>query len=441
MKTLLVRPRDPMAGTSFTRIRTLTLPSVAAEFQKVGSVRVVDEAVDPLPQEHFDLVGITSTTTYAPRAYTLADEFRARGFPVLLGGTHPTAMPEEALEHADAVVVGEVEGLAETIAGDLAAGRLAGRYQAPRPPDLRAVPVAPVDILPTYNQYFRPYPIELTRGCRHACRFCFNRTIHGAGFRRRDLDDLVDVLRERPERFLQCMDDNLMNDPEHVGAFAEKVAPLRRYWGAQATLTLAEDPALLSVLRDSGFSWTFVGLESFSRDSLAGESKLFNDVTRYRELFARLREYGILPFAGIMLGLDGDEPDVFSRTLDGLRDVAPAACSFTFPVPYPGTAFHARMEAEGRILCRDLTRYDGRHVVIRPARMSVDQLLAGYQHLSAGFFGWGAALARLAHILRLRTNLPRPNAIGGYLAITLGYRRFHRRLARQHVVVDPVRAR
>ena len=428
MEMLLVRPRDPRAGTSFTRIRTLTLPAVAAEFAAVANVRVVDEGVQPVPTTGFDLVGITADTTHSQRAYALADGFRRRGLPVILDGTHPPVMPQEALEHCDSVVLGEVEGLAPVVAADLAAGRLAPRYALQRPPDLAAVPVPDVDLLPAYQQHFAPYPMELTRGCRHACRFCFNRYIHGPGYRRRDLDPLVEQIRRRPERLLLCMDDNICNDPEHLGSFAERVAPLGRIWGGQATLELAEDRSLLRHLRRSGFSFTFLGLESFSGASLATEHKAFNKVARYRAQLRRLRRHGVLPFAGIILGLDGDAPDIFRRTGEALKSVAPVACAFTFPVPFPGTAYFEEMEQQGRIISGDTALYDGHHVVLRPAQMSAHELARGYHRLAAAFYSWPAALARLARYSVRPMNISRGKVAVSYLAVTHGYRRYHRRL-------------
>ena len=225
------------------------------------------------------------------------------------------------------------------------------------------------------------------------------------------------------------MDDNLMNDPELLGEFAERIAPLGRVWGGQSTLEIADDPALLRVLSDSGFGWTFVGLESFSTASLRREGKGFNRVERYRDQVSRLRRAGIVPFAGVIVGLDGDGPGVFAHTEAALRRVAPAAVAFTVPVAYPGTRFHRQMEDEGRILGRDLERYDGHHVVLRPLGMGVDELERGYHRLARSFYGWGPALGRLARQLRARPTLGRTRTSVSYVAITRGYRQFHTRLA------------
>ncbi len=431
MDLLLVKPRDPWQGTSFTRIRTLTLPSVAAAFVGLARTTIVDENVQSLPDPApFDLVGIGCDSTHAPRAYQLAAHFRAAGRPVIMGGTHPTAMPDEALRHCDAVVQGEVEGLAPDIVEDLSRGQLRARYRLAQRPDLSTVPVPDVNLLPVYQQRFAPYPIELTRGCRHACRFCFNRSIHGPGFRRRPLDPLIEAIRQRPEWLLLCMDDNLMNDPQHLGDFAERVAPLGRRWGGQSTLSIADDPALLRLLRRSGFCFTFVGLESFSRRSLAAEGKSFNEVRRYRDQFRRLRKAGVMAYAGVILGLDGDDPGVFARTERALRQVAPAACAFTLPTPYPGTAFYRQVRAQGRLLCRDLGQYDGHHLVVRPLRMSVEALQRGYHALARRFYGVGPALQRVARNC-LRSGRLRPAELApSVFAINMGYRRFHGGLAK-----------
>ena len=427
MRVLLVAPRPPRAGTSFTRIRTLTLPSVAAELSAAGAhVRVVDEAIQPLPRDRYDLVGITSDTTHAPRAFALADELRAQGIPVVLGGTHPTAVPAEALAHADAVVAGEIEGLGVRLLGDLRAGTLGGIYRRDGLPDLDELPVADVDLLPSYSQRFQPYPFELTRGCRNACRFCFNKRIHGPGFRRRSLEPVVEAIRGRSERMLLAMDDNIMNDPEHLAAFAEAILPLGRIWGGQSTLDIADDPELLRLLRASGFSWTFLGLESFSPSSLAAEAKAFNRTPRYGAQLAALREHGVMPFLGVMLGLDHDGPEVFERTGEALQRLAPAACAFTMPVPYPGTPWHAEVVEQGRLLTRDLALYDGHHAVVEPLRMSTEELLAGYHRLARSFYGWRPALRRLVRNLQPRRNVHRGWVAASFLAVTAGYRRYHR---------------
>ena len=429
MRILLVAPRPPRPGTSFTAIRTLTLPAVAAELMGRAEVSIVDEALGPLPDGRFDLVGITSDTPHAPRAWELADALRRGGATVLLGGTHPTAVPDEALEHADAVVRGEIEGLGERLLDDLEAGTLSGVYELPDRPPLDDVPIPPVELLPQPSQRFAPYPFELTRGCRHSCRFCFNREIHGPGFRRRPIEPLVEEIRRRGDRLLLAMDDNLVNDPEHLAAFAEAIEPLGLLWGGQCTLKLADDPELLRLLQASGFSWTFCGLESFSRRSLVAEGKAFNKIERYGEQLDALRRHGIMPFLGVMLGLDHDDPAVFDRTGAALADLAPAACAFTMPVPYPGTRWYEQVRTEGRLLTRDLSLYDGHHAVVRPLHMSEERLVQGYHRLSRAFYRWRPALRRLRRNLQPRRNTSRRWVAASFLAITRGYRRYHGKLA------------
>ena len=152
---------------------------------------------------------------------------------------------------------------------------------------------------------------------------------------------------------------------------------------------------------------------------------------RYREQLDRLRAHGVVPFAGVIVGLDGDGPDVFERTARALEELAPAACAFTVPVAFPGTPWFARLETEGRVVSRDPTLYDGHHVVQRPVRLTVAELERGYHRLARSFYGWGAALARLARQELSRSNLGPVRTSLSYLAVTAGYRRFHRRLRRE----------
>ncbi|HJN77748.1 MAG TPA: radical SAM protein [Myxococcota bacterium] len=378
-------------------IPTLTLPRVAGCTPAGVDVAITDGRVEPIPSRiEADLVGMTFNCNNAPHAYRLARDLRDRGVTVIAGGTHATAIPDEVLEHFDALLTGEAEGGAwAELLGDFAAGRMKERYSNPGPPSLAGLRPPRLDLLSRRHWYIDFAPIEATRGCTHDCSFCFNSTIHGAGFRTRPVEEVVEDARRARSRRLMFMDDNLCGKPGYAKELLEALIPLKKQLFFQTHMLMAADDELLRLAALAGTRAVFVGIESFHSDSLSSVNKGWNRIRDYRRYMDAFHAHDIFVSGGLILGLDHDTPDIFDQTLAGLNAIGLDSAAINLVIPYPGTDDFRRYDAEGRILHRDWTRYDGENLVVRPALMSPEKLFEGYHHVIREFYRPRSYLRRM----------------------------------------------
>jgi radical SAM superfamily enzyme YgiQ (UPF0313 family) len=388
-------PRVP--SRNMLRFSILPLTTVAALTPTSHEVSICDENVEPLDLDaDVDLVGVTFMTALAPRAYEIAEAFRARGKITVAGGYHPTFLPEEASEHFDAVVVGEAEGQWQKLLSDAEAGRLAGIYRRPGPCDPAEIPAPRRDLSErTARHYATIHAVQAGRGCRHACRYCSVTAFHEGAHRSRPLDHVLDEIRSVPRDFM-FVDDNLLADPEYARGLFEALVPMRRRWVAQCSLSIADDPALLRLARRAGCVGLFIGVETLSAENLEAVDKGFNDSRGYLRRIAAIRREGIGITAGIIVGMDGDDPGAFDRMLRFLGRSRIDAVQVNIMTPLPGTPLFDTLDRQGRVLDRDWDHYDFRHCVIRPARMTAEQLEAGADWLYSSFYRLDRILLRFA---------------------------------------------
>jgi len=406
------------------RYRQLTLPVVGAELQAAGlEVEACDENVEALDESDVDLVGITCHAYNAPRAFAVADRFRARGVPVIMGGTFPTVAPHLAQPHADSVVVGELEGLATAIAADARAGRLRPRYQADAPPSL-AHTARPDWSLLDASRYLRfNFPVELSRGCRFACRFC----TQGALFptpRVRALRDVERDLGQHDHGLVEVVDVNFLNDPRH---FREAAALLRAApgpgWMGQTTVAdLDADPGLPERLAASRCRAVFVGVESITRAGLRSLDKSWSRPEVFLEVARRLREAGVAVQAGLVVGLDGDDRAAFAETARFFEQARAQSVSITYLHYLPGTRAHAELLAEGRRLSADLRDYDGTRPVMDCAALPGGELVAEVNRFLDAVYAWRSILRRAAH----RGMLRHPGQLVHHLLVNATLRGYYR---------------
>jgi len=411
-------------GRTF-RFSLLSLLSVAAESPPDAEIQIVDEQVDHIPwDEAFDLVGITCMTAAAPRAYEIAARFRERGVPVVLGGMHPTLCPEEAAQHADAIVVGEAEGVWPQVLADAKAKRLHGVYRNSSPPDLAALKSLPRQLLDR-QRYATVQTVQATRGCPHGCDFCSVAAFSHRTQRRRPIADVVREIAGLPARFFVFVDDNLVADRDYARQLFRALAPLKKRWITQATLSMADDLDLLKAAADAGCLGVFVGLETFSAANLGAVSKTCNQVARYREWILRFHQHGIGIEAGIVFGFPGDRPPVFARTLRLLEELEVDVILVSIFTPLPGTPRFATMGE--RLLDRNWAHYDFHHVVFEPWAMSAESLQAGHDWITREFYRpWRIVRRVWRHLWR-----PRAWACLPYLAaVNLA---FYGRTVRWHI--------
>jgi len=394
-RLLLVYPATHRLGwAKYFQLPSLSLQQVAAVTPPHWEVTLVDESQDPVPcGRSFDLVGITAMTHQAPRAYEIADQFRSEGVPVIMGGMHPTVMPDEALAHADAVVIGEAESVMAKLLDDFLGNRLEKVYCAPIPQDDRLVVPWPRREILAGKRYLTTQTVQASRGCPYDCVFCTVTHYFGNRFRYRDTADILAELRSFPRKLVIFLDDNFLGDPKKARPILEGMAEMGIRWGSQTSLRFAEDPDLLKLVARSGCIGLFVGIESVTGPySLLSKSA---GLSLQSDLMKRVRDAGIILETSFIFGFDDHDQSIFEKTLRFVEECSPSVPTFNLLTPYPGTELFRQYEQEGRLLHRDWNRYNHSEVVFRPKRMSPEELYRGWVEARKEAYTWPSILSRV----------------------------------------------
>ncbi len=431
MKVLLISPELQDSCYSFSKkeVRSfwfprLSLTTLGALTPKDIEVRLVDEGVEKIDFDmDVDLVGISAMTFLSPRAYEISDRFRKRGVKVVLGGIHPTALPEEAKEHADAVVIGEAEKIWPSLLEDFKNGELKPFYKMDTLPSLEGLPPQRLSLLRP-GAYMTNNCLQASRGCPYGCDFCSVTTFFGNTFRLRPVKDVIDEIAALDGKFVVFVDDNIAGNKAYARELFKALIPLKKQWGSQASITLARDPELLELAAKSGCTSLFVGIESISQETLASANKSFNKVTDYEESIKRFHDNGILVNAGMIFGFDNDDESVFERTVAFLKKNRVGLVLFSILTPFPGTGFYKKLEQEGRIIDKDWSHYDGRNVVFKPKNLSPEALQDGFHWAYHKFYSVPSILQRVLPTRQLR--IPR-------LYFNWAYRRMVKRVPKGEI--------
>jgi radical SAM superfamily enzyme YgiQ (UPF0313 family) len=387
MHILLVSPsRDPgKRVTNGFKFSQLTLHVLASLVPPDVEVSAVDEELADVDfSKSYDLVGISCMTATANRTYELCDIFRARGSTVVLGGIHPTVLPEEAGAHADAVVIGEAEDSWPALIEDFRGGRLQKFYRGGFP-DLSRAPLPRRD-LGIDRTVFNAVGLETTRGCPYNCEFCSVTDFYGPRIRHRSIENVVEDVRRSGSKLFLITDDNVAGHPVYSRELFRALTPLGVTWVGQSSIKLAKDRELLELCRKSGCAVLFFGLESVSTDGLQSLRKAYHSVEKTEEAIRIIQDHGIAFHPSIVLGLDTDTPSIFDDTLEFLYRNRIPSVTVNVMTPYPGTRTHRRLEEEGRLLSKDWYYYDHKSVVFRPKNMSPEELQEGYRNVVKGFY-------------------------------------------------------
>jgi radical SAM superfamily enzyme YgiQ (UPF0313 family) len=405
MKVLLVQPSRIQSDGSIYKNKTrwllgMTLPYVAALSPPGVEVSIKDDLYEEITgDEPCDLVGLTCMSHQSSRAYQIADAFRSRGKPVVIGGFHATLAPEEALQHADAVVVGEAEGVWPRVLEDAATRSLQTIYRSERLSDLKGLPTPRYDLIDLRRYRIPNLPAQTTRGCPYACSYCEVTQVYGAKFRYRPPDEVVEevktLMRLGKRKFVYFVDDIFNAHRKHAFAVMEGLKSLKVHWTCLCTANVGDDGEMLDLMRASGCLHINIGMESVVPESLKSVNKKQNHADRYKEQFAAIRKRGIEFSLNVMFGLDGDTKDTFDATVARLIEYK-APLSFMFILsPRVGLKIRDELAAEGRIDHSDWDRYHSYEVVFEPKNMTRRELEDGFWRAQREFYSLGSIARRL----------------------------------------------
>lgn len=399
MKVKFILPALTEAESPFWRpikyslFPPLGLATLAAYLDPEDSVEIVDQHVETLRLDDVpDLVAIQVYITNAYRAYWIADHYRARGAYVILGGLHVTSLPDEARLHADTVFLGPAEDSFPRFLRDFRNGSAQKEYRARRR-TLVGVPPLRRDLIKRHL-YLVPNSIVVTRGCPHHCDFCYKDAFFqgGKGFYTQEVDKALAEIERLPGRHLYFLDDHLLGHKRFAGELFAGMTGMSRIFQGAATVDSILEGDLIERAAEAGLRSIFIGFESLDSDNLERCNKRQNLGRNYETAIQRLHDLGVMINGSFVFGLDGDSPDVFERTVDWAVRMGITTATFHIATPYPGTAYHARLEREGRIVTRNWDQYDTRHVTFTPIGLSARQLEEGYHGSYREFYRWSRIL-------------------------------------------------
>jgi radical SAM superfamily enzyme YgiQ (UPF0313 family) len=375
------------------------IPYLAALAPIDWKITLVDDATEEIDfNAEVDVVAITIRTVTSFRGYEIADSFRQRGIPVLMGGPHATFHAEEVAEHADAVCIGEAEEIFPKMLADAAAGRLRKFYRRDKPACLEGMPAPRWDLLnPRKYVFYRPFVIQYSRGCPYICDFCAERRLNGDyGYRYRPAAEVVEEIKRCGSRHIFFAASQFAGDTEHAMELMEALIPLNIRWSTLFSAHYCLDEKFMDLARRSGLLHVNAGIESIDQDTLKSMHKSFNKASQYSQMIRNLTARDISYSLNFVFGSDSDDESVFDATLNLLHEHRAETAYFNILVPLRGTPLHERFKAEGRLLDEEnMERWPGLSCHFQPLRFSPDELVRRIMKIRRDFYSMSSALRRL----------------------------------------------
>ncbi len=383
----------------------LAVPTLASLTPPEHEIRVFDENIEAVDYEWgADLAAISVRTLFARRAYELGDRFRKKGVMTVMGGIHPSMCPDEALEHSDSVVIGEAEHVWSSLLNDAQNGGLKRTYQAEEPADLTSFP-APQRSCLSRNMYFSDI-VQTTKGCPFKCEFCSVHAFDGQKIRNKTVDQVLTEIRGivgassgYKKKSIFFADDNIIANKKFAGELFTALKPFNLNWSCQASINVSKEEELLRLMKESGCGAILIGFESVSEDNLSSMGKGVNLRHDYIGAIEKIQSYGILVHSSFILGYDFDTKDSFDELIHFINEANLLMPAINILTPFPGTKLFKRLEREDRILHKDWSKYDAKHVVFRPSLLTTDELLAGHRKVMRELYSFDSLYKKLNYYL------------------------------------------
>ncbi len=428
MRIRLIYPSSRKANPGFQewkqpkshRYPGLGLLTVAGLCPSECDVKIVDDEYEQINyEEKVDLVGISLLTVSALRAYEMARDFRERGVPVVLGGMHVTACPEEAAACADSVVIGEAEDTWPQLLRDLESGDLKGSYRSSNSSDLSNLPLPRRELLDK-KKYITVNTVQATRGCPFNCEFCSITALFGHKTRLRPVEEVIEEIKTLEGNVFVLNDDNLA---QKIGYFKElyrNLIPLKKKWVGNASMNIAEDKETLDLLERCGCRGMLIGFESIvPQDGVKKITRQRDRVLRYKEIVKEFHQRHIKVMGAFIFGFDNEDESIFERTLEFALESKIDMAQINILTPYPGTPLYKRLDKEGRITERSWNNYVSSNLCFELKNMSRSAFLAKYTWIKSRFHRYPEIARRLIRALPIST----PYELLLLLAINLGIRK------------------
>ena len=405
MKIHIIQPSyysDPVHRKLFrTRklnVVPLTLPHLAALVPPENQVILTDEKIEPLNTDlPCDAVFLTVWTLHAFRAYEIAQAYREKGIPVVMGGPHCYFHPDEVLEYADAVAIGEGEHLVPQIIGDLDTGNLKTVYRSDMLHDLKGLPLPRRDLFnPKSITRFHTVSVQTSRGCPNSCEFCAERFYLGTKYRMRPVEEVMGEIRATCAKRLFFSDSTFAGNRNRTMNLMEQMIPLNLKWSALWTANRVLDEEFMRLAKRSGLLHLNLGIESIKQETLNSMRKRTTKADRLREMIHKLHDLKISFSFNLIFGWDTDRKEDFEQTINFLQENKVHAAFFNSFAPHKGTRIYDIFLSEGRILDpENMNRWPGVYAKIHPKHMTPDELEAGIKSMYKTFYSWPYIIRRL----------------------------------------------
>ena len=383
MKVYLIKAS---AGSDYSKYKAETggppqnIFSTAAATPKDVIIEMTDETIGMKTNFESDaqIIAIFMSSPDAYRAYEIAEKFRSRGKTIVLGGLHTKFCQKEALEYANALLIGETEGIWEQLLNDFQQGTLKRIYKRDTPVDLAELTPYPTHIIPP-KKYNHTWSVVVGRGCPNNCEFCLVHKFFDK-CRFRPIENIVEEVRHLKEigiKWVELHADNLTVNRKYALDLFRALAPLNMKLYGETTILIAKDEALLNAAKDAGVKALLFGIETPSKEALKAQGKKFVQPEKVKKYISIVKSYGIEVWGDFLVGFDEHHGSIFEETLEFVKSIKADRTFEHLVIPFPGSETFRKLDEQDRILTKNWSEYDGAHVVFQPAKMTPEELYEG----------------------------------------------------------------